>query len=378
MSLLTGMYPSRHGVESIVTKLPAHIPLLSSVLSQHGFATATIVNYWLLRRDFGFDRGFDHYSRVEHSQKPEGAASTIISQAVKWLREHSRERFFLFLHFFDPHSDYTALERYKEPFVRPYQGSFTGTSKELVPFSPQVTEDKEIKKALNEDDVNYLADLYAASIRQMDDDLKKFFSFLEEHNLFEQTLLIVTSDHGEEFYEHRGLSHGYTQFQELLNVPLILRGPGVPEGQRVKEIASLVDIMPTTLGLLGIAAPPLQNGIDLSHLWQEGNSQLPQRHIFAEADCRQMTDPDDRRFNIKRAIRHPRYKLHYNLLSTKAQLYDLLNDPQERIDVARRHLSPFKLLFSELEEFMKIHKTGRRLPEPTEKEIETLRSLGYL
>jgi arylsulfatase A-like enzyme len=377
MSLLTGLYPSGHGVDSIIKKLPAAISTLASVLALHGFATGTVVNYWLLKRDFGFDRGFDHYSRLPHSSACTGVAPGVTSQAVKWLLKHRDERFFLFLHYFDLHADYRALPRYETQFVRPYSGSLKGTVNDLIPFCPQFTERYAKRRTLNQDDINHLTDLYAASIRQMDDELNKFFSFLQQRDLFDQTLTIITSDHGEEFFDHGGLSHGFTQFQEAIHVPLIMSGPGVPRGLRIKEIASPVDIMPTTLGLLGIRAPSHQDGIDLRNFWKKTNTQKPQRHIFAEADCSRF-DPHHEMHNIKRAIRHPRYKLHYNRYSKEAQLYDLYNDPQEKIDIADKHTSLFDSMFLELKKFMKNQKEGETFRPPTAKEIEILKSLGYL
>jgi len=379
VSLLTGLYPSRHGVDSIRTKIPAHIPRLASFLSQHGLATAAVVNYWLLRRSFGFGRGFDHFSLLHQNQEPpEGMASEVIDKATKWLLKHGHDPFFLFLHYFDLHSDYRSLPRYEEQFVRPYGGHLNGTTEQLMPFCPQFKEFVGKKGTVNRADANHVADLYAASIRQIDDELKKFLFFLQKQNLFDHTFLIVTSDHGEEFGEHGGFLHGYTQFQEAIHVPLIIHGPGLPKGHRIKEIASLVDVVPTILALLGIPQPTSLDGIDLRPLWQKSDTKPPERYIFAEADALAMDNPDHEKHNIKRAIRHPRYKLHYNLFTKEARLYDLFRDPQEKMDIAREHTPLFNILLKELKEFMKVRNTGEVHPPPMPEEIETLRSLGYL
>ncbi len=212
---------------------------------------------------------------------------------------------------------------------------------------------------------------------QLDDGIDRLLRFLKDKKLFEDSLIIITSDHGEEFLEHGGVLHGRTQFQEVIHVPLIMHGSALPEGRRIKQNASLVDIMPTVLGLLEIAAPPSLDGIDLRRLWQKGLAKPSQRFIFAEADHNNVLDGkvvDD----IKRAVRHGNYKLHYDRITKQMQFYDLSTDADEKIDVASQHRQMVDSMFKLLKNFMRIKNVGETLPPLSPQDVEKLKSLGYL
>ncbi|MCP4402326.1 MAG: sulfatase-like hydrolase/transferase, partial [bacterium] len=176
----------------------------------------------------------------------------------------------------------------------------------------------------------------------------RLFALLEKKDMLDNTLIIVTSDHGEEFLEHGGVLHGRTQFQEVMHVPLLIRGPGILHSKRFKHITSLVDVMPTILALQGISPPASLDGINLCPLWQKSNVQLPQRYIFAEADHNNKIN------DVKRAVRHLQYKLHYDRSSKEAQLYDLSDDPGEKVDVAHKHTQLVDSMLSNLKDFMNI------------------------
>jgi arylsulfatase A-like enzyme len=130
--------------------------------------------------------------------------------------------------------------------------------------------------------------------------------------------------------------------------------------------------MPTILTLLGISPPASLDGINLCPLWKESNAKLPQRYIFAEADHNNAIH------DVKRAIRHQRYKLHYDRSSKETQLYDLSDDPEEKVDVAHKHTQLVDSMLSSLKDFMNISKTGRTLGSLSPEEIKSLKSLGYL
>ena len=113
----------------------------------------------------------------------------------------------------------------------------------------------EVKLQLTPVDVQHLLDLYVAGIRQTDTNVGRLIEYLRDRNLLDDTLVVLVSDHGEEFLEHGSVLHGRTQYQEIMHVPLILRGPGVPKGVRVGTPVSIVDVLPTLLSLLASRAP---------------------------------------------------------------------------------------------------------------------------
>lgn len=364
-SMLTGFYPSRLGLTTNRSALPSDVKTLAAVLSERGFTTAAFVNSLLVSQEFGFAKGFKTFKRLAKGKQPQGIAPRIINLAKRWLQEIQGRNFFLFLHFYDVHSDYVSQPHYKRQFAGSYSGAVDGTTEQLLAF-------RKGDLSLDDKDKKHLIDLYDAGVRQLDDRLQGFFDFLQQQDLLEKSILIVTSDHGEEFLDHGGVLHGRTQYQELIHVPLILRGPNIPQARRIKDIVSLVDIMPTVLGILEISIPSGIEGWDLSPLWQETSTQIPSRLIFAEADH------NNEENDIKRAIRNSRYKLHYDLLSKERALYDLESDPHERIDIAPREAPTIEKLLQALEKFMKGSRKSDRTATLSAENIEKLKRLGYV
>ena len=361
-SLLTGLYPRRNGVRTRHDRLPADVNTLAEAFREHGFLTGAIVNcHWLVER-YGLHRGFDDFTYVKEDVK-EVAPSAVGERAQQWLTRHAGKRSFLFLHYYDIHSDYRSLPRYEEQFVRPYQGTVDGSTLQLIAARYGHLQ-------LNQADIEHLVDLYDAGIRQLDDGIARLFGCLEENGLLEDTLVIITADHGEEFLEHGDVLHGRTHFQEVVHVPLILCGPGVPRDRRQDRMASLVDIPSTILGIAGLDPLP-GDGLDLSRLWRQEEPELPARLVFAEADWNNVKN------DIKRAVRGPRYKLHFDSLTEQHQLFDLSRDSGEKLDLASRDLPVSRSLLRELEEFMRIQRSTQAAPELTREDVEHLRSLGY-
>jgi arylsulfatase A-like enzyme len=182
----------------------------------------------------------------------------------------------------------------------------------------------------------------------------------------------LTSDHGEEFFEHGGVLHGQTQYQEVLRIPLVVRGPEVPAGRRIATPVSLVDVAPTLLGLTGIEVPRGLSGVDVAPLWSEGAPELEARYLFSEADHNNVEH------DITRAVRYRSFKLHFNRLSREYRLYDLSRDPTEQSDVSSGQAKAISALSERLQSFMASEKTEAPIRSLSEEEVEKLRSLGYL
>jgi arylsulfatase A-like enzyme len=368
-SLLTGLYPNRNGLRLRRDYLGNDIVTIAEILGEQGFLTAAIVNSVLLSRKFGLDRGFNDFTYVKEDVA-QVEPSKVETEALKWLSEHGSKPFFLFLHYYDLHSDYRSLPHYEKQFVRPYDGKADGSTAQLLRH-------RSGQLSLNRGDAEHLIDLYDASIRQMDDGLGRLFELLRTKRLLDYTFIIITSDHGEEFLDHGSVLHGRTYFQEVIQVPLLLRGPDIPRSKRIKHMASLVDVMPTILSLLDIPRPDSLDGRDQCPFWQDSDSEPPVRNLFAEADWNNVIQNrivDD----IKRMIRHRRFKLHYDRVTMEKQLYDLSNDPKEKINIALENSSMADSLFLQLQDFMKIETTGQPASPLSPEEINRLRSLGYL
>ncbi len=365
-SMLTGLYSRSHGMITWARRLPEEIQPIAARLSAQGFATAAMVNVSLLNQRFGFGRGFDEYFSI--APEPAGAAAaTIVSFAKDWMQRHRGERFFLFLHFYDVHSDYDAPEEYRRKFVRPYAGRANGTTEQLSRYL------KGRIGGWGEPDARHLADLYDASIRQLDDQLGPFFEELRVGGLWDRTLVIVTSDHGEELLEHGTVLHSHVLYQESLHVPLILAGADLPQGTRIPEPVSLVDITPTILALTGTPDVDGLDGVDLSRSWKSPAAWPPRRGIFSETEQWPGMEPG----NLRSSVRLGRFKLLYDRLSDARSLFDLESDSEERVDIASSRAELLEPLWLELESYMQRETADAESLELSEEQMQRLRELGY-
>jgi arylsulfatase A-like enzyme len=293
MSMFTSLYPSVHGVQTFTSQLGEGVPTLAQCLAESGYATAAFVTGPVLNHYFGFNRGFQLYDdyTVDRTFKNAGSmkrmmkdgtgilddavtSPVITDLASKWLKKHSRKNFFLFLHYFDCHSDYIPPPPFDKKFDPDYKGQENG--RDIIRRDPDKL------KSISATDLAHMMALYDGEIAFTDEHVGKVLQLLQDLRLSEKTLVIVLSDHGEAFLEHGKLGHGNSLYEELLRVPLIMRLPGViPAGKRVAGNVSHVDLMPTALGLLHLPGPSQIQGIDLSPVIL-GDQPVPERLIYSD------------------------------------------------------------------------------------------------
>jgi arylsulfatase A-like enzyme len=369
-SLFTGLYPSQHGVMTEERALPADLPTLAESLRERGFATAGFVSGIFLGARFGLGRGFDRYVSIPTRPESGGTATSLSSTArvsaggLEWLASQSTRPFFLFLHYFDVHSDYRPEPRFAALFEKPYRGVVDGSTRQLMAYlRGQI--------AFGEEDRQRLVDLYDAEVRQLDQGLEELFARLDERGALEDTVVVLTADHGEELLDHGGVFHGRTQYQEMLHVPMILMGPGIPRGRRSQQPVSLVDLAPTLLGLFGVEAPPSLPGRDLSPLWKQGEAGWPERDLFAEAN-----DTNGRRSPL-RAVRQGAWKLVQHA-SGERELFELGEDPLERTNRADVEPAQAAKLATQLTTELGSVREAPELPKLTPDTRRQLEALGYV
>ena len=228
--------------------LDPELPSLPVILSEEGFATCGIANVILLSEKFGFDEGFHSYSCAEADQ---GGAEVSVDSLIQWIDNNGSSRFFCMLHLFDVHDPYDPPGVYGELF-----GS--GSTSQAVTW--EVKDDS----LMNPQDRDHLMANYDGEIAWVDYNLSRLFRRLRETGLSDSTLIVVTSDHGEEFLDNGWILHGSSLHRELLHVPLIMSGPGIEEGLVVEETpVGLMDLMPTLLAWTGIPCPESVQGIDI-------------------------------------------------------------------------------------------------------------------
>lgn len=250
VTLLTGRHPAAHGVNDTDRKLAGDIPTLAEELHSAGYATAAFVSGPYLRRDYAYDRGFDLYDQalaaVSPGESRTGISSPqLVDNLLSWIvREKEAtpgKPFFAFLHLWDVHYDFAPPPPWDTHFDPDYRGERDGTALEGL------------KPDLDARDLAHIIALYDGEIRFTDEELGRLFSALKARGLYEEMIIVVTADHGEEFFEHGRIGHAITLFEESLRVPLLVHYPrDVEGGQVVDGQVRLMDIAPTILGLAGV------------------------------------------------------------------------------------------------------------------------------
>jgi arylsulfatase A-like enzyme len=367
-SLFTGLYPGRNGATELKRRMRTDVASLAEWLSARGYRAAGVVSSTLFQ-GYGLERGFE---RLEYVDPGGPEPSQVTAHAVQWLEEVDRSRpFFCFIHYLDPHSDYSSLPEFEAPFAEPYGGTASGKSEQLF---------QHVSGFLHFDaaDARHLSNLYDAGVRQQDAELEKLFAYLERSGLLADALVVLTSDHGEEFLEHGGVMHGLAQYEESVRVPLLFFGPDVPRDVRVAESVSLVDVMPTVLDLLGLPAPAGLDGHSLRALMEEPARARGSRALFIEADldppgptARSMVPGDDT------AVRRGTFKLVLDPTQGHAALFDLEHDPGEKNDVAAQHPELVRELRAELERFQARRTQGSAAEPLSPEDLKKLEELGY-
>jgi len=357
-SMLTGLLPHRHGVTSGDKRLARSLPTLQRLLGGQGLTTGAIINSRFLGDRHGLSTGFEHVELL--SEKPQGGPD-VFDRALDWLGSQGAQPFFLFLHTYHVHSDYSPGPVYRQQLVDPYDGEADGSTAQLQAF-------RRGERSFDARDMEHISQLYDAEVRELDDLLKGFFTELEAMGLLDETLLIVTSDHGEQFLEHGDVLHGRSLFRESLSIPMLLVGPSVPAGRRVDDLVMLVDVLPTITGRFGLASPATCDGIDLAQLWAPNDVH---RWALAGADHNNVVP------GMRSMLRDERFKLMVDDAAGTHALYDLQTDPgelsdvsAERSELAEHMLSVLRRLTSELGE-------SEQAAPQTAEDLRALQELGY-
>ena len=317
-SVLTSTYPATHGAKYDASSLAAEALLVSEVLDRAGFSTASFIANGHVSRDFGFDQGWDHYTNYIRESRAT-RAETVFGEAATWIEAHRSERFFAYVHTIDPHVPYDPPNEFLQMYdSAPYDGVVQNRRTPELLADAKTTPPRVV---FTDRDAARLDALYDAEISYHDVHFGRFLARLDALGLADDTLVIVTADHGEEMRDHGSWGHGHSVFQELLNVPLTMRWEGViPTGAVLRQTTSTVHVSPTVLEAVGIAAPPEFEGESLLGLVRGQPSVGP---AVAFSDFQEN----------RRVIRAGRFKLivRGNLRSI---LFDLQTDPREQTDLA--------------------------------------------
>jgi len=351
-SLFTSRYPNQHGVELGlrarhgdagletvgIRPLPDSMETIPVFLRSRGYATFGASANVNVGPRLGFDRGFDRFELLRYKQG--FGADALVSRVLEWKDALLEAPSFLYLHLMDPHPPYERHPRW-------------------MPADAPLPERSLADRAA-----------YASEVRFSDEALRRLFEELE----LMDALVFVTSDHGQEFEEHGGLGHGFQVYSELTHVPLLLHLPGSdsPTGRVPRDVSNL-DILPTLRFLLGEAPAPGEVGVSLLPPSREGAS----REFFF-----MRTDPDGEQRADKRAVLKDGFKLITTEPGERVELYDLGEDPGERVDLAAQEPARVRELRAALAAQARdvdpaLHGAADAYL-PSEEEARLLEELGYV
>lgn len=403
-SLMTSLYAFTHGIVSDADTIPPGATTLAEQLRKAGYVTASIVSTPFVGRATGLERGFDYLLEYPVVLRQINAAtdratdSAALNRVVfPWLARHREEPFFLYAHATDPHAPYDPPEPFQSKFANPRdtpafekEYALFRTNHEYgggVVISPAICQ----KAGLNPGAfIHQASDRYDGEILHNDHSFELLVGELKRLGLLENTLIIVLSDHGEEFWDHGWTAHGHTVYQELTHTMLLMWSPKLLTNPRhVTEPVQLIDVMPTVLDLLGLKTPPVAEGQSLVPL-ARGQS-FKRRGIVVSS-----------RFAVLRpeglvpenavddfAITDARWKFIYRNKAAKAgvkkvELYDRRNDRAEQHDVAGVHPREVEDFVGTLGQWIDAQNKVKQIIGHTgtsqldQQTLEQLRSLGYL
>jgi len=375
MTMVTGMHPESHYVVTKTRRLAEGIPTLAETLRRQGYRTAGIVSSSWVKGSFGFDRGFDSWQEI--SEEALSFVDQINALATPEIEASAKtgERLFLFLHYYDAHSEFGAqgnrLSYYSPPELR---ADLTIGPEDLCNEQARCATDYLLwtdreGREVPPERIALHRELYRRGAAALDSGLGDLFAALAALDHAEDTLLIVTSDHGEEFREHDKFLHSQV-FDETMRVPLLVHWPRLLPGSRSADLVALEDLMPTLLAAARAPIPATVEGIDL--LAPKAAGSLARTHVS-----------QDKLTRSRYGLRDDRYLLIWDFATREVALFDRLEDPEELEDLAPRRADLVEELRSRL--FADLRALRQRRPELvdseeapfTEREQQVLRSLGY-
>src|ERR1039458_6194701 len=344
-TMLTGTYPMLSGMHDFsVNKLSPTQPTMASVLKQAGYATGAVIAAAVLDSRFGLNQGFDFYydhfdfSRLSEANldEMERPGNVVADVVLDWLGKNSQKKFFLWMHLYDPHFQYNPPEPYKH---------------------------------------EYAAQPYDGEIAFADEQVGRLVRYLKEKGIYQNTVIVLAGDHGEGLGEHGEKTHGFFIYNATMHVPLIIRVPGSPGGRTVAEPVSLVDLMPTMLGAVGVEVPAQVQGKSLLARVGGGDAEMAERDrsVYGETFLPRL------HFNWSELRGAENTKYHF-IDAPRPELYDLAKDPGELHNLLGEKKAVAEEMRAKLTAMIRDYSAGKELAEKTGLDpalMERLKALGY-
>jgi arylsulfatase A-like enzyme len=349
-SLFTSRHPFSDCIVSYSDTMETSVPTIAEFLQAKGYETYAVTSHAYVSRAFGLAKGFTYFDCDPVSVSNADALTHKVIDVLK--KKKNDKKFFLWVHYREPHSPYQPPSAYREIFSAHEPPAQEGMDTYIINGE---------KRTLSRGQIRDFVNLYDANIRFADDNLRALFTYLKESGLLSKSIIIVTADHGESLGEHHRFDHNELYYG-ILRVPLIIRIPGV-KGKVIRNPVALLDIFPTIVKLLGYRPDHLTRGFRGQSVFQ-----WPRREkgIFSE-------------YRNRRSMVFRNYRLFCNIRG-RYELYDLSRDPDESINLAQNDAKTLESLKKKMRDDLSCSDCEAAQGTPVDdKEIKQgLRSLGYM
>ena len=386
-SILTGLLPDAHGVlDDDRCYLAESLDTLPEVLQRHGFTTGGFSCNPLIARQKNFDQGFETFDSDSGRFRKTGE---VLGRVLSWLDDNAGSRFFLYLHLVDPHTPHLPHGRHLQRFAATVPGDvrkldvqklLVGYERALNRRAARGEQGEPLPWPFPPEHLEWILASYDACVATSDEYVGQVLERLELLGLERETVVVFTSDHGEEWFDHGLLMHGKNLHRELVQVPLVIAGPGIPRGVVVDTPVSNRHLAPTLTRLARARMPRVVDALDLL-----GGEALPRLPVFFSTEHGWTGDHRQPIYGVRRA----RWLLHFAPQGLEwngkvpggwVRLFDLAGDPGELVDVAEQHpglAGELRGLILESLESQIALRPDVRL-EAGEHTLEMLREIGYL
>ncbi len=342
-SILTSLYPFEHGVVGNDFNLAGSIPRLQQIFGEEGYETGAIVSVYHLDKEMtGIGKWFDYFDGINKKWSKEGfksfytqsrSAASATNAAIDWLEKVHNKPFFLWLHYYDPHAPYLAVDGFHKKYYEGDPRSEKHTSMDFVLLNEGWQQDW-LKWITPYRDLDYFKKEYAAEISYLDTHIGRFLDVMERMKLDQNTIIVLTADHGESFGEHGVYFDHLTNYNTDIRVPLILSSPLINHtGKRIKTPVSGIDLAPTILDLVGLQenylAKKMFEGRSLRPLWEEDEKNW-KRILVSEGVYHKDITGWNGQYTVYWELYNTQIHEKYKQYTDRVWIFDIINDPDEK------------------------------------------------
>jgi arylsulfatase A-like enzyme len=378
-SILTSLYPHEHGAFRWADNLSNMNLTLTEIFRNKNYRTFSIQANRIITSRYGFHQGFQTYKEMTND-----LAENLTDEFIPWLNRSKRRPFFAYLHFMDTHFPYNVPIDYTRTFAREGQSH--------LKLDELISQDIRLltEMGMPQSDKDYIVNLYDDSIAYFDIHFNRILDALRANQLMDKTIIILLSDHGEEFWRHGSFEHGHTLYNELLHVPLLIRYPSILAAKKFPYPVQLIDLYPTIISLTGIEFDQEISGQDL--LPAILNDREPKRVIYFEGLLRggekrgvykdgwKLIQNTTERYNSTFFERLGKLtQFIYPELEKEYELYDIREDFNEAYDLFNSRTD----VFIEIKQLLQLFKRDNLLLQEHKQrqlreKLKDFKSLGYI